>query len=66
MADMAQPARRRRGKYPWGKIAIGESFFVKGFVSHHMASIASAQWHRYGDLYTCRSADGGCHVTRTA
>jgi hypothetical protein len=67
------PARGPLAKYPFGELAVGDSFFVPetqdvagAKLSRRMASAAQVSSRRSGAKYSCRAVDGGVRVWRIA
>ena len=56
--------RKRRAKYPWNELNVGQSFFVEGAPLRSMTSTASHAGRRYGKKFVVRLADGGVRVWR--
>ncbi len=64
--DKGIPVPARHNRYPWDRMKIGDSFFVKNADKHNVSSAASLRGRHYGEKYTCRSIDGGVRVWRIA
>lgn len=55
--------RRKKSKYPWKEMEIGDSFFVPGKGTHEFRAVPGAQ-KRYGMKFTMRAVEGGVRVWR--
>ena len=60
------PIQKRRCKYPWHELEIGDSFFVSEIKVISISSSANSYGTRTGKKFTIRSVDGGCRVWRIA
>lgn len=58
------PLRSPRKVYPWGKMAVGDSFFVPEVKVTSVTSSATLAGARMGMKFTCRSVDGGVRIWR--
>lgn len=56
----------RNSKYPWTKMEINDSFFVKDVKIKNFSGSAYAAGKRTGHKFAVRSMDGGVRVWRTA
>jgi len=54
----------RREKYPWSKLDVGQSFFVKDVALRSMSSTASHAGRRNGKKFIARESEGGVRVWR--
>ncbi len=60
------------GKYPWGEMKVGDSFFVAvdkeppSAVQGTVSGSARAYGKKHGQKFTTRIVDGGVRVWRTA
>ena len=62
----AHPLPLRQSKYPWRKLAVGQSFLVEGFPIQSVSRQAIAAAKRTGFHFTCRTVKGGVRVWRDA
>lgn len=63
------PDRQRGGgKYPWGTLDVGDSFFVEGDAKRVKAlqGAVSNVGRRLGRTFTTRRLDNGVRIWRTA
>lgn len=61
---VAVPARTRRGKYPFDRMAVNDSFFVPDLSVGSIRSTASTAAKRLECKFIVREVDGGCRVWR--
>ncbi len=54
-------------KYPFERMAVGDSFLVAAGVAHRVSAAASSRAKRHpGEQYVVRTVDGGMRVWRVA
>jgi hypothetical protein len=56
--------RKRRAKYPWNELNVGQSFFVDGAKLRSMSSTASHAGRRLSRKFVVRNAEHGVRVWR--
>lgn len=62
--DTDVPIPRRRNKYPWAGMKVGDSFLIPGKCIQKVSGLTSAGARCFGGKYTARTVEGGVRIWR--